>query len=321
MGGIYDRGLLGGCHAQRYSFLDKIRSAIEFVLFSRMECEAFSYLSIKSFMKLQSALLPIGLLLLFIYACQLPESKGSAVHSGSQVPDTLQEVWEVTAVDPVPKNEIPDYSAAQKDSIVAYYERLIKQVAAKRKTLASAYSNAASESERTHILQETQSYFTEQLTSHLLPCWYGTPWDFNGHINRPHRGEIACGYFVSTPLRHMGFQLNRYRLAQQASATIVNKLCHAQKRFTSVEATLEYLRNQPDDLYIVGLDYHVGFLHTSGGEIRFLHSTYIDPTCAMTEKAEDSWVLRSSGLYVIGHLASNHQLMKDWLLANEIQVE
>lgn len=38
----------------------------------------------------------------------------------------------------------------------------------------------------------------------LMPCWYGTPWDFNGCTTEPGKGSIACGYFVSTVLRDAG---------------------------------------------------------------------------------------------------------------------
>jgi hypothetical protein len=40
----------------------------------------------------------------------------------------------------------------------------------------------------------------------------------------PGRGEIACGYFVSTVLRDAGFGVERVRLAQQASERIVRTL-------------------------------------------------------------------------------------------------
>ena len=55
----------------------------------------------------------------------------------------------------------------------------------------------------------------------IFPAWMGTNWDFNGTSNVPKQGEIACGYFVSTTLKHVGFNLNRYKLAQQAASVVL----------------------------------------------------------------------------------------------------
>ena len=35
--------------------------------------------------------------------------------------------------------------------------------------------------------------FIEFVVDSLLPCWYGTPWDFNGITETPGQGKIACG--------------------------------------------------------------------------------------------------------------------------------
>jgi len=68
-------------------------------------------------------------------------------------------------------------------------------------------------------------YFFEMLNDSIFEYWMQTPWDFNGHTDTPRKGEIACGYFVTTTLRDMGVQLQRYKLAQQAASVIAEKLC------------------------------------------------------------------------------------------------
>ena len=65
-------------------------------------------------------------------------------------------------------------------------------------------------------LDSVQQYFEEQLLNGIIPYWYGTAWSFEGHTNVPNQGEIACGYFVSTTLVHMGLDINRYRMAQKS---------------------------------------------------------------------------------------------------------
>ena len=70
-------------------------------------------------------------------------------------------------------------------------------------------------------------YVTAQATygrDELLPAWDGTPWDFHGTSQAPREGKIACGYFVSTTLLHLGLQVERVRMAQQASELIVKSL-------------------------------------------------------------------------------------------------
>ena len=42
------------------------------------------------------------------------------------------------------------------------------------------------------------------MTDSVFPHWMGTKWDFNGVSNVPGKGMIACGYFVSTTLKHVG---------------------------------------------------------------------------------------------------------------------
>ena len=67
------------------------------------------------------------------------------------------------------------------------------------------------------------------MTDSVFPDWMGTKWDFNGVSNVPGKGMIACGYFVSTTLKHIGFNLNRYKLAQQAAYTVIDVLCGEKK--------------------------------------------------------------------------------------------
>ena len=62
------------------------------------------------------------------------------------------------------------------------------------------------------ILSTIQAQFTDFLLNAIIPHWYGTPWDFNGHTSIPNQGEIACGYFVSTTLRDIGLKLNRFKM-------------------------------------------------------------------------------------------------------------
>jgi hypothetical protein len=68
---------------------------------------------------------------------------------------------------------------------------------------------------RNELLDSAGEYFTSALINDIIPHWYGTVWDFNGHTENPRKGTIACGYFVSTTLTDAGFEIDRYKMAQQ----------------------------------------------------------------------------------------------------------
>jgi len=152
------------------------------------------------------------------------------------------------------------------------------------------------------------------LTDSIFPSWYGTAWDFNGISNTPGKGEIACGYFVSTTLKHAGFNLNRYKLAQQGATTIIKAIAGKEsiQTYTNPETLINTLKTKPDGLYALGLDYHVGFLAVYNHEVYFVHSDYINNK-VVREKALESDAFFSSNLYVLGNLTGNKTFINNWL--------
>ena len=107
--------------------------------------------------------------------------------------------------------------------------------------------------------------------------WMGTAWTFHGTSQTPRQGSIACGYFVTTTLEQAGVELERVRLAQAASETMILALAESGtiRRYSdaSLDTFLERLRSQGEGYYLVGLDNHTGFLKVApDGEIAFIHS-------------------------------------------------
>ena len=151
------------------------------------------------------------------------------------------------------------------------------------------------------------------LATEIFPAWYGTPWDFNGISNIPGQGEIACGYLVTTTLKHAGFNLNRYKLAQQDSRTIATEICG--KEFTQTMDgfgdLLKHLGAFQNGLFVVGLDNHVGFIVIENWRVQFVHSDYISGQ-VVSERAEYSEALRSSGQFVLGQMSQNEVLIAKW---------
>lgn len=168
--------------------------------------------------------------------------------------------------------------------------------------------------------------FEELLVDHIFPYWYGTPWDFEGHTNEPNQGEIACGYFVTTTLKHMGFNLNRYRLAQQYSLNEVKILSCGEEildfNTSEIDEVVNDMKNDLEEgIYVIGLSSHVGFMLKRDGELFFIHSNYYDPVAVVIEDASTSEALLSSSLFYLTAISGNSSLMKKWLSSEEIKVQ
>lgn len=178
--------------------------------------------------------------------------------------------------------------------------------------LANKYFNLDSSFKENH-LDSIGEIFTKQLLNRIIPHWYGTPWDFEGHTSIPNKGEIACGYFVSTTLRDMGLNLNRYKLAQKAPIYEAKSIAIDLINFKEFDhdSIFKFINEIKSGLYFVGLDNHVGYLWINNGIAYFIHSNYITGV-VMTELATESDAFYSS-VYYISEISKNRELMEKWL--------
>jgi hypothetical protein len=161
------------------------------------------------------------------------------------------------------------------------------------------------------------SSFTHTVVNNLIPYWYGTPWDFNGITQQPGQGQIACGYFVTTILRDAGFKVNRVKTAQKAASEIIREVADRNtirafslQRITKIDSAVKKMGT---GLYVVGLDFHVGFLYCDGKEVYFIHSNYIGREGVVKEKIYHSRAFNHSKLKVIGKVSTQNCLTKNWL--------
>lgn len=185
------------------------------------------------------------------------------------------------------------------------------------------YKAAGTDSAGNLVLTEAGKDMERILLNGIFPYWYGTPWDFNGYTNVPGEGVVACGYFVSTTLKHIGFNVNRYKLAQQSSknacySLALDKTVHCFKP-DSREGLLNDLETLGDGLYVVGLDYHVGYLLRRNGKFFFIHSSYLGADGVVMEEIENSLAFGSTSYYV-SPVTMNQTLVKKWLLGEEIRI-
>ena len=164
-----------------------------------------------------------------------------------------------------------------------------------------------------------KDYFEDTLLNKIVPHWYGTTWAFEGHTNTPNNGEIACGYFVSTTLKHFGFHLNRYKLAQQHGFSMAKSLQPNTKPKTFSDIDIEVLNTTlieqfKEGIYFVGLDNHVGYVLIRNGTAYFLHSSYCDNEVVIEPILNSDCFL--SNIYVFAELSTNPNFLKKWL--NEV---
>ncbi len=171
------------------------------------------------------------------------------------------------------------------------------------------------------IIKEAGKFIDEAIINSIIPFWYGTQWDFSGYTHKPNNGFVGCSYFVSTTLKHSGFNLNRYHLAQQ------NPLNEA-KTLQINDSLIEFFnsedlgldtKNLANGLYFVGLDSHVGYLLIRENKSFFINSSYMPPICVEIQYAESSEVFKSYVYYIVA-IGNNSSLVKKWILGSEITI-
>ena len=162
------------------------------------------------------------------------------------------------------------------------------------------------------------------ILNRLLPFWYGTPWDFNGYTATPKKGAIACGYFVSTVIKHAGFNVDRYKLAQQnplnEAKTIAAGDSVENYEVNSTQLQKIFVAEKQEGLYFVGLDFHVGFLLFRNKELFFIHSNYIGAVGVVFEKAVYSDAFNAASAYRIAEISPNEKLLEKWVKGEAISV-
>lgn len=202
---------------------------------------------------------------------------------------------------------------AKKDNKIPY-DSLRTLIEERRNIFSSAYLQAESDSARKKVVKESKDYLISMLTDTVFPYWFGTNWAFSGITEKPNNGYIACGYFVSTTLKHVGFKLNRYKLAQQASALIAKSVSGTGNISTlkTIPEVKKNMESRADGLYVLGLDYHVGFLLKEKDELFFIHSNYLAPRKVTREKFSISEAVLLSDIFVIGEILSDKNVEK-WL--------
>lgn len=162
------------------------------------------------------------------------------------------------------------------------------------------------------------------ILNQLIPYWYETPWDFNGYTETPKKGVIACGYFVSTVMKHAGLNVDRYKLAQQNPLNEAKSVALGDSvdiyEVNSVQLQQIFNEKYQEGLYFVGLDFHVGFLLFRHKELYFIHSNYINSEGVVFEKAIYSDAFNAASAYRIAAISTNEKLLDKWVKGEAIKI-
>lgn len=206
----------------------------------------------------------------------------------------------------------------------AKYEVLAKDLERWRKELAARHRSARNGTERS-VVEKDARILLEHALPEMMRCWLGTPWDYSGTAKGPGQGRIACGYFVATVLKDAGFQVDRYRLAQQPSGNILRSFLPKDACTLTVGkeygAFADEMATRDPGVYVVGLDTHVAFLVVGDDGFRFIHSSGSKPWCVVDEGREEAEVLRRSNWRMTGNLTADKEVIRRWLKGGKIEVK
>ncbi|OQX88865.1 hypothetical protein B6D60_00860 [candidate division KSB1 bacterium 4484_87] len=207
-------------------------------------------------------------------------------------------------------------SSCQSQTAKKEYHALVQDIINTRNEYHANFMNADS-TEKDALIKNARKYLTDEITNNIFPSWYGTKWDFYGMTRTPQKGKIACGYFVTTILSDIGFNIPRIKWAKSASEIFIKKLALKKdiKRFLNrpISEVEKYLLKAGEGIYLVGLDNHVGFISVKDSTMNFIHSNYYHPEIGvMSESITSENPLHDSRYRVIGKLMSD-QMIINWI--------
>ena len=210
------------------------------------------------------------------------------------------------------------------DAAAPSFDDVVAGIETHRRELAARYRRAPARA-RPPLLGEARAFVVSTIIEELFPAWMGTPWGLgrDSNASRPHQpGKVVgCSYFVTAVLENAGVALeSRARFAQAPSLWIQRALLPfggQVHRFGSIDAP--ELRRRiaalGENLYVIGLDYHVGFLVVRGAEVRIVHASYFPPQAVVSEPVEASAAIEGSRRkgYWVSPLFRDDRLVDLWL--------
>jgi hypothetical protein len=159
----------------------------------------------------------------------------------------------------------------------------------------------------------------------LLLAWKGSRWGLGSpQSTTPGKGKTNCGLFVAVVLRDAGFRLPIWKFNRQLSYHAIASLSppHARRYFrhTPMKDFLADVHRLGPGLYVIGLDFHIGFLrlYPDARGLRFIHSSYV--THQVTDEPASTAVpIVTSRLRTVGKILQPNML-RAWLKRAPIEI-
>jgi hypothetical protein len=176
---------------------------------------------------------------------------------------------------------------------------------------------AAGDHEKQKLRKQITAFWITGLSEDLYGYWKNTPWSFNGTTQTPQDGSIACGYLVTTMLVDMDLKINRVKLAICPSSEMMKSLVPHQRiknlSGLSYNEFADSLKGRAKGVYIIGLDYHTGFIIIDDNRQWFLHSNYINKQGVIKEPVQNSQALKMSKTRWMVSLTGDDSFITTWL--------
>ena len=200
------------------------------------------------------------------------------------------------------------------------YADAVESAATERKRLAEEWSNAG---DRSAFRSNAEAEIIARVQG-LAKHWLGTRWGLGlPQLTEPGPGKINCGTFVGTVLRDAGFNVKVKKLQRQPSQLIIRSFVGGKRvrkySNASMKKFLASVREMGPGLYIIGLDFHVGFLVQTEDDLRFVHASYVTNT-VVDEKASLAVPIVTSKYRVVGKILSPDNI-DSWLNGSRIKVK
>jgi hypothetical protein len=204
------------------------------------------------------------------------------------------------------------------ETTVKNYSKVKSEIQTNKNDLQKEYLNSNTEVLKKKVIKKARNYIVDSLKNGLFQYWYGTRWGFNGVTDVPKKGEISCGYFVATILRDLGLNVSRFKVGKMPAESIIRLFIEDTSimslKNSNLDIVFDWVRNQGHGIYIIGLDFHIGFIVYDTEGIWFIHSSYFHPKVVRKEKAKEALPIINSKYMVLGKLFADDDITKKWLL-------
>ena len=205
---------------------------------------------------------------------------------------------------------------------------LVASASAQETTSPRSYEKVTAEASALTESAAGDEELERELITHMeeiFGVWYGTTWGLGApQTKTPGEGKINCGMFVGRTLVDAGFNIDHVKLQRQPAELIIKTLApksHIKRwRNKSTETFIEGVQAMGPGLYIIGLDFHVGYLLVREDlEVRFIHASYVTHT-VLDEPADVAEPIVTSKYRVVGKLFTPSNL-SDYRKKQRIKVK